>query len=433
MNKKDRVWISRDNPSIARIEEKCINCGNCREVCENKVGIIYENIKVDEPICVHCGQCILNCPTGALVPKYDYREVLNYLNDTDHTVIVSVSPAVRVALGDEFGLPSGEIVTGKMIGALKKLGFDYVFDTTFAADITIIEETEELVKRIINKGPFPMFTSCCPAWVKYAEMYHSEKLHNLSSTKSPIGMQGPAVKRYFCKLNNLDPSQVIHVALTPCTAKKYEISRDEITDVDFVITTSELSMMIRECEIEFNSLKDMDFDYVLASGSGGGKIFGNTGGVMEAALRTMYYRITGKNPEPNFYTLDAVRGFEGSREAKININDIELNVLVVHGITNLEKLMPTIDKYHFVEVMNCEGGCVGGGGQPLTAINKLTDTRKKRIEGLYKTDVDSKIKCPHNNPEVIDFYNYIKKNPNIKKEVWLHTSYQSKEYLVHDK
>lgn len=430
MESNTRVWIEKDNPGIARIEEKCIRCGNCKTICENKEGISYDQTKARNSICVHCGQCILNCPTGALVPKYNYKEVLNYLNDTDYTVIVSTSPAVRVALGDEFGLPPGSIVTGKMVGALRKLGFDYVFDTTFGADLTIMEETDELIKRINNNGPFPMFTSCCPAWVKYAEMFHPSLLKNLSSTKSPIGMQGSVVKRYFCKLNNLDLNKVIHVALTPCTAKKYEISRPEILDTDFVITTSELSMMIRECNLDFNILNDSEFDKVLGSASGGGQIFGNTGGVMESALRTAYFKLTNQNPDSSFYTLDVIRGYEGIREANVKINDISLNILVIHGITNFEKVKDKLNNYHFIEIMNCEGGCVGGGGQPLTPINKLELTRKERIKGLYQKDKDTFIKFPHENPDIKEFYNYLLNNPEIKKEAWLHTSYNDKSYLI---
>ena len=432
MENNTRVWIDKDNPSIARIEEKCIRCGNCKNICETKVGIIYDQTKINNPICVNCGQCIMNCPTGALIPKYNYKTVLNYLNDTDYTLIVSTSPAVRVALGDEFGFAPGEIVTGKMVAALKKLGFDYVFDTTFGADLTIMEETDELIKRINNNGPFPMFTSCCPAWVKYAEMFHPDKLELLSSTKSPIGMQGPAVKKYFCKLNNIDNDKVIHVALTPCTAKKYEISRPEISDVDYVITTSELSMMIRECEIDFKMLKDEEFDSVLGSASGGGQIFGNTGGVMESALRTLYYKLTGTNPKPSFYTLENIRNYDGARSATLNILGKEIKILVVHGILNLEAMKDELSNYNFIEVMNCEGGCVGGGGQPLTPINKSKLIRKERIKSLYQKDLESTNKFPNDNEEIKDFYNYIKNKPEIKKEAWLHTSYNSKEYLVND-
>jgi ferredoxin hydrogenase len=432
MEDNTRVWIAKDNPGIARIEEKCIKCGNCKTVCETKVGIIYDQTKVKDPICVHCGQCVLTCPTGALIPKYDYKTVLNYLNDTNYTVIVSTSPAVRVALGDEFGFPPGSLVTGKMVEALRKLGFDYVFDVTFGADLTIMEETDELIKRINNNGPFPMFTSCCPAWVKYMEMYFPELIPYLSSTKSPIGMQGPAVKKYFCKLNNIDTNKVIHVCVTPCTAKKYEIKRPEITDVDYIITTSELSMMLRECGIEFASLRDSEFDKVLGSASGGGQIFGNTGGVMESALRTTYYKLTGSNPEPSFYTLSNIRAYDGAREAVVKIGDLDLKILVVHGIINLTQMKDKLKDYHFIEVMNCEGGCVGGGGQPLTAINRLEATRKERIKGLYQKDAESFLKHPHENPEIIDFYNHLKQRPEINKEVWLHTSYQNKAYLVQE-
>ena len=232
-----KIPIEKDNPAIARIIEKCINCGRCKDICENLVGIKYDIKKSKSPVCINCGQCILNCPVGALVPKYQYKKVLDYINDTEKIVIVSTSPAVRVALGEEFGMESGTFVEGKMIASLRELGFDYVLDTTFGADLTIMEEASELIERLKEGKKLPQFTSCCPAWVKYMEIYHPNLLPHLSTTKSPIGMQGAIIKTYFCEMMGLDKENVISVALTPCTAKKYEISREELTEngVDFVI------------------------------------------------------------------------------------------------------------------------------------------------------------------------------------------------------
>lgn len=430
----NRVWISEDNPSIARIEEKCIHCGMCKNTCRNITEIMYDKAKVSAPICVHCGQCILTCPTGALVPKYDYKKVLNYLKDTDYTVIVSTSPAVRVALGDEFGMEPGAFVEGKMVAALKELGFSYVLDTTFGADLTIMEEAQELIERVQKKKNLPQFTSCCPAWVKYAEMYHPEILPNISSTKSPISIQSAIIRTYFTRMYELDPNKIITVALVPCTAKKYEIKRSELSSMDYCITTTELAMMVRECNINFKELKEKEYDSILSKGSGAGVIFGNSGGVMEAALRTAYFFLTNQKAPDNFYALSEVRGLDGIKTATIDLAGIPIKVAAVAGLKNIEQLLPTMKDYTFIEVMNCPGGCVGGGGQPLVAVGKLESFREARIKSLYQNDAELNIRNSYDNPDIIKIYESFLECPNSKlAEELLHTVYEDKSHLVKEK
>lgn len=425
-----RVWISEDNPCIARIQEKCINCGMCKSICENKTGISYDKTKVSKPICIHCGQCIMSCPTGALVPKYDYKKVLNYLNDTDYTVIVSIAPAVRVALGDEFGLEPGTFVLGKMINALKQLKFNYVFDLTFGADVTIAEEAFELVKRIKNKKNLPQLTSCCPSWVKYCEIYHDELLDNLSTTKSPISIQGALIKSNFAELSEIDPDKIINVMIAPCTAKKYEIKREELSGMDFVLTTTELAMMIREQNIDFENLKEEEFDSLFKS-TGSGVIFGSSGGVMESALRTAYYILEKENPPKDFYNLESIRGLEEIKEATIKIKDLEFNVAAVYGMKNFETILPNLNKYTFIEVMNCPGGCIGGGGQPLIPVAKQQQYKEARMKNLYENDEKENVRCSYKNPEVANIYKVFLDYPESEKaRKLLHTKYTSKKELL---
>ena len=332
------IPISKNNPGIARIEEKCIKCGLCSKVCQDKVGIHYDPKKSIEPVCLSCGQCVLQCPVGALVPKFCYKSVLNYINDTDKVVVAFTSPAVRVALGEEFH--SSDInVEGKMVASLKELGFDYVLDTTFGADLTIMEEASELIDRITNNKPLPQFTSCCPAWVKYMEIYHPNLVKHLSTCKSPIGMQGAIIKTYFASMMDIPKENIIAVAITPCTAKKAEILLPNSNDTDFVITTSELAHMIRENNIDFNNLKDKEYDSIMGRGSGAGVIFGNSGGVMEAAIRTAYHFLTNENPKKDLLTFTKVRGYDNVKEAEVIIGDKELKLLVVHGMTNIEPFL----------------------------------------------------------------------------------------------
>ena len=304
------------------------------------------------------------------------------------------------------------------------LGFKYVFDTTFAADLTIMEEANELVNRVKNNGKLPMFTSCCPAWIKYAEQFYPDILDNISSCKSPIGMMGKVVKEYFCKSNNIDNSYT--VAITPCTAKKFEIAREEINGTDLVITVSELAKIIKEKNIKYEDIPESDYDSVLGEGSGAGIIFGNTGGVMEAALRTAYHMITKENLDTVVF--NDVRGYENFKEATIHIGDITLNVAVVHGITNVKNIIEDIRnntcKYHFIEVMNCEGGCIGGGGQPKVFLEDEKMLKEKRIKNLYERDNNSKIRCSHDNPDIISIYEKFFKGVGspLAKDL-LHTKY----------
>ncbi len=427
------IPISDDNPSIERIEEKCIKCGLCSKICQDKVGIKYNLEKALNPVCLNCGQCISNCPTGAIVPKYCYKKIMDYIKDTTKTVVVYTSPAVRVAIGDEFDFTPGENLEKKLVSALKQIGFNYVFDTTFGADLTIMEEASELIVRIKAKKNLPQFTSCCPSWVKYTEIYHKELLDNLSTCKSPIGMQGSMIKNYFASMKQIPKEDIITVAITPCTAKKAEIKREEIKDNDYVITTTELAMMIRELDIDFKSLKDEEYDSIMGRGSGAGVIFGNSGGVSEAALRAVYKFITNNNPPANFLEYNEVRGFENIKEAILKINDIDIKLLVVHGMKNIEEIISSGDykKYDFIEVMNCPGGCVGGGGQPLKVISKQKEILEERIKGLYKEDQKLNIRCCYDNKDIIDIYNSFLDYPlSQKSKELLHTTYNDKSSVL---
>ena len=429
------IPIDLDNEGIMRIEEKCIKCGLCSKICQDKVGVSYNINKSKKAVCLNCGQCIQNCPVGAIVPKYCYKKVYDYIQDTEKIVVGYVSPSVRVALGDEFGMDSGTNVEKKMVTALKQLGFDYVFDVTFGADLTIMEEASELIERIKNKKNLPQFTSCCPAWVKYAEIYHPEILENLSTCKSPIGMQGVMVKNYFADMMQIRKEDIITVAITPCTAKKAEVQRDNVVDTDYVITTTELSMLLRENEIDLLNLEENNFDKIMGAGSGGGVIFGNSGGVMEAALRCAYYFITKEDPPDKFLEYNEIRGYDEVKEASVVIEGITLKVLVCFGMKNIEKLISTGDykNYDFIEVMNCPGGCVGGGGQPLKIVSKQKEIIESRIKGLYNIDRDSKIRYCYKNPEIIDIYNSYLEHPlSSKAEELLHTRYEDKSSILGD-
>lgn len=444
------VPIANDNVSIKRDLSKCIQCKECKNICDNEitVGRMYDLQKTKfNPICINCGQCANFCPTEAIGERIEFTQVKEAIEDKTKTVIISIAPAVRVALGEEFGLEEGSYVEDKIVGALRKLGADYVLDITFGADLTIMEEASELVKRIKENKNLPLFTSCCPAWVKYAEIFYPELLKNLSTAKSPISMQGSIIKTYFANKMKINPENIVNVVVAPCTAKKYEIRRSEmnkagkylnnenIRDNDYVITTRELAKWIKEEGIDFNNITPSEFDNPLGRGTGAGIIFGNTGGVAEAALRTAYYFITGENLEDDKINFNAVRGMQGIKEAQIDINGTIVKVAIANGMKNakmlIDKLLAKEVEYHFIEVMNCNGGCIAGGGQPKITLEKLEETKKKRINSLYKKDASMKKRLSHQNPDIIEIYKEFLNEPlSEMSEKLLHTEYEDKSYLL---
>ena len=441
-----RVPIELDNVSIVRDEAKCIKCGKCRDVCKldiNVLGRYNFDMTGGKAICVNCGQCANVCPVDSITERCEYELVADAIKDPDKIVIVSTSPSVRVGLGEEFGMADGSFVEGKMVALLRALGVDYVLDTNFAADLTIVEEASELIDRITNNKVLPQFTSCCPAWIKYVETFYPEMIPNISSAKSPIGMQGPTIKTYFAKKMNLDPRKIVNVALTPCTAKKFEIKRDEMDaaakylgidgmrDMDIVITTRELAKWAKAENIDFDSLEDSQYDSLMSEASGAGVIFGNTGGVMEAACRTAYEFITKESAPDVLLNLEPVRGYEGIREASLNIGGLDVNVAVCYGLTNASKLIDLIKNgeknYHFVEVMTCPGGCIGGGGQPKDVSKDADSVRKARIASLYKKDSEMKVRKSHENSEIKKVYEEFYDHPLSElAEKMLHTFYSDR-------
>ena len=446
-----RVPMDEDNVAIVRHEEKCIKCGMCKSVCEEYIGV-HGTYTLEatggKGICIHCGQCTQVCPVDSLTERYEYQDIREAVADPDKIVIVSTSPSVRVGLGEEFGMPAGSFVEGKMVALLRKLGVDYVLDTNFAADLTIVEESSELIERITKgRGPLPQFTSCCPAWVKFAEMYYPEILPNISSAKRPIGMQGPTIKTFFAKKMGLDPEKIVNVALTPCTAKKFEIRREEMSDaadylkieglrdMDAVITTRELAKWAREAGVDFAGLEDSAYDDFMGEGSGAGVIFGNTGGVMEAALRTAYELITGKEAPAPLLDLQPVRGYEGIREASLDVDGLTVNVAIVYGTANVRKMIERVKsgekQYHFIEVMTCPGGCIGGGGQPKTMLPVADDARKARIASLYTRDASMKVRKSHENESIKKLYEEFYGQPLSElAEKILHTMYKDRSELL---
>lgn len=412
-----RVEIDEANYSLARIEEKCVHCGMCLNTC-----LEINNIEG----CINCGQCISTCPTGALVIKYDYDKVLKELNDPDKIVIVSTSPAVRVAIGDAFGFNYGEFLEGKLVGVLKELGFKYVFDTTFGADLTIMEEAKELIERISKNEDRPMFTSCCPSWVTYMETEYGQDLEHISSCKSPIGMQASVIKEYFEEKLGISKDQIVNVFLAPCVSKKSEIKRTDESDADYVITTKELELMIREKGIDFNTVNESNYDNIFGKGSGAGLIFGVSGGVMEAALRTAYYLLNNEPAPSEFYKLEAVRGNLPFKEAEVNLGKLKARVAVIDGIANVKKYYNLLNNYDFVEVMSCPGGCIGGAGQAVDKSYR-EEAIEKRMQSLYKDDEQNELKASYENPTIKKLYNEFL-SPN-KAHKLLHTTYAVKKKI----
>ena len=409
---------------LERDNNLCINCGLCVRYCDEIQSVhaidfakrgsdSYVSTAFDVPIdnssCISCGQCALHCPTGALNERFAVDDVVNLLqNRHGKHIICQVAPSIRVSVGEMFGYEPGTIVTGKMVSALRKLGFDAVFDTNFGADLTIVEEANELIKRIKNNGTLPMLTSCCPGWVKFMENEYPDNIDNLSTCKSPQGMQGAIAKTYYSNLIGKKPEDIVMVSIMPCTAKKYEKTRPQLNkngyhDVDYVLTTRELAKLCEIFSIDFVNLEDEEFDNPLGETSGAAALFGSTGGVMEAALRTAYEKLTNNKLEK--LEFEQIRGYESVKEGSISINGMDINFAVVHSLVNARKLMHDIQegksKYHFIEVMACPGGCIGGGGQPrITSI----DVINKRITGIQGVDTSKKIRRSHENPSIQKLY-----------------------------
>ena len=455
---KTETTVDRLTPSIKRDTSKCVLCGRCIERCKNAHGLSVlgfekrgfktivapaENRSFKDSPCILCGQCVSVCPTGALMEVSEIEKVDEAMKAGKY-VVVQTAPAVRAALGEEFGMPVGTLVTGKMVAALRRLGFKKVFDTNFAADLTIMEEATELLHRMKTGGTLPMITSCSPGWVNYCEYYYGDLLPHLSSCKSPHEMFGAILKSYYCEKAGIDPQDMFVVSIMPCTAKKYEkdrlqLQKDGIKDVDAVLTTRELGKLIKRSGIRFDKLPEERFDNdIVGEYTGAGVIFGVTGGVMEAALRTAIYTVTGK--EPAKVELTEVRGFEGVREAEYDLNGVKVNIAVAHGMKNAKVLLDEIragkSKYQFIEIMGCPGGCVAGGGQPYVRPcflpNEGTDIldtyKSKRAAALYREDEEKTYRFSHRNPQIIELYKEYLGEPNSHKaHELLHTTYEAKE------
>ena len=438
--------VDDSTPSIVRDPDKCILCRRCVAVCEQVQGVSAINVSgrgfdsvvspagelpLNDAACTLCGQCILVCPTGALSEVDSTRKVWEALGNPKKHVVVQTAPAIRVALGEEFGLAPGSIVTGQMVAALRALGFDRVFDTNFTADLTILEEGNELLQRLTTGGTLPMITSCSPGWIKFIEHFYPDMLGNLSTCKSPQQMFGALAKTYYAEKAGVDPAEMFVVSIMPCTAKKFECERPEMRssgyqDVDAVLTTRELARMLREAGIDPTALEPAAYDAPLGIGTGAAVIFGATGGVMEAALRTVYEVVMKKElPSLDFRE---VRGFEGIKEAEVALGDTTVRVAVAHTLGNARRLLERVRSgeasYHFIEIMACPGGCIGGGGQP---IGTNTERRLERIDAIYQADRDLPLRKSHDNPEVKQHYEEFLGEPlGHKSHELLHTHYTAR-------
>jgi len=439
--------IDTNNPVLVRNINRCIKCGRCIEMCKSvqSIGVLdvmgrSKDMKItpaygkylSDEFCTYCGQCSSVCPVGAIIEKDDTDKVWDALNNPALHVIVQVAPAVRVSLGEELGMGPGSIVTEKVVAALKYLGFDGVFDTDFTADLTIIEEGNELIERITNGGTLPILTSCCPGWISYAEQKYPEILDHISTCKSPQQMFGALAKSYYAEKMNIKPEDMFVVSIMPCTAKKYEAQRKEMSidnvhpDVDVVLTTRELGKMIRQMGINFKDIKETSFDKPFGITTGAAAIFGATGGVMEAALRTVYEVVEKK--ELKDVEFKSVRGTQGIKEAEVELGGQKIKVAVAHTLSNAkilaEQVKNGISPYTFIEIMACPGGCIGGGGQPYGTTNEV---REKRIDAIYQVDEDMPIRKSHENPDIIALYDdYLVKPLGKKSHHLLHTHYSSR-------
>ena len=444
-----KAEVDESTLHLVRDNSKCILCRRCVAACHDQfVSVIGTNDRgfdthigcsferpLSDVTCVSCGQCIVACPTGALTERDQCQEVLDALNDPEKYVVVQTAPSIRATLGECFGMPVGTNVKGKMVAALRRLGFDKVFDADFGADLTIMEESNEFIERVNNGGVLPLITSCSPGWVKFCEHYYPDLLPNVSSCKSPQQMTGAVIKTWFAEKNNIDPKNIVVVSIMPCTAKKFEVQRDDqdaagpgIEDVDIALTTRELARLINLAQINFARLPDEDFDPVLGVSTGAAAIFGATGGVMEAALRTAADVLEGKSVESIEY--QEIRGTEGIKEAVYKIAGMDVKVAVVSGLTNANEVLSKVRKgeadYQFIEIMCCPGGCVNGGGQPIqpASVRNFTDLKADRAKALYEEDRNLPLRKSHESPAIKQIYaEYFEKPGSHKAHEVLHTTY----------